>query len=212
MYCYPPVSVAIAPLYCQFCTASGINVDCTFEASTKKKEAQMATMQKITSNLWFDNQAEEAAKFYTSVFKNSKIGRIARYGKEGQEIHGRKEGSVMTIEFEIAGQQFVGLNGGPVFKFNEAVSFIVNCDTQEEIDYYWEKLSKGGDPKSQQCGWLKDQFGLSWQIVPAALPKMISDKDTEKTERVMKALLQMKKLDIKALERAYNGKEELAAS
>jgi predicted 3-demethylubiquinone-9 3-methyltransferase (glyoxalase superfamily) len=163
----------------------------------------MPTMQKITSNLWFDNEAEDAAKFYTSIFKNSRIGRIARYGKEGYEIHGRPEGTVMTIEFEIEGQKFLGLNGGPVFKFNEAVSFVVSCDTQEEVDYYWEKLSKDGDPTSQQCGWLKDKYGLSWQIVPTVLPAMMADTDTKKTERVMKALLASKKLDIKSLERAY---------
>ena len=165
----------------------------------------MATVQKLTTNLWFDNEAEEAARFYTSVFKNSKIGKIARYGKEGFEIHQRPEGSVMTIEFELEGQKFLGLNGGTVFKFNESVSFIINCDTQEEIDYYWEKLSEGGDKNAQQCGWLKDKFGLSWQVVPAILSDMISDTATEKTERVMKVLMQMKKLDIGALEKAYEG-------
>ena len=126
----------------------------------------MATMQKITSNLWFDGQAEDAAKFYTSVFKNSSIGRISRYGKEGYDIHKMPEGTVMTVEFELDGQPFVVLHGGPVFKFNEAVSFVVNCDSQTEIDYYWEKLSQGGDKQAQQCGWLKDKYGLSWQVVP----------------------------------------------
>lgn len=164
----------------------------------------MATMQKITSNLWFDEQAEEAAKFYTSIFKNARIGRIARYGKEGFEIHGRPAGSVMTIEFWLEDQGFVALNGGPHFKFNEAISFIVNCDTQEEIDYYWEKLSEGGDEKAQMCGWLKDKFGLSWQIVPTILPDMISDPDPAKSESVMKVMLQMKKLDIATFERAVN--------
>jgi len=166
----------------------------------------MATMQKITSNLWFDNQAEEAAGYYVSIFKDSKIVKILRYGKEGFEIHKRPEGSVMTVEFEIEGQKFVGLNGGPLFKFNEAISFIVNCTTQEEIDYYWDKLREGGDEKAQQCGWLKDKYGVSWQIVPFALTEMESDTDTSKTERVMKAMLQMKKLDIAALKKAYDGK------
>ncbi len=165
----------------------------------------MATMQKITSNLWFDNQAEEAAAFYTSIFKKSRIGKIARYGEEGQEIHRQKPGSVMTIEFELEGQQFIGLNGGAVFKFNEAISFIINCETQEEIDYYWEKLGEAGDPKAQQCGWLKDKYGLSWQIVPTALAALISDSDPVKSGRVMNALLAMEKLDIEELEKAYNG-------
>lgn len=167
----------------------------------------MATMQKITSNLWFDSQAEEAAEFYISIFKNSKIGRIARYGKEGYEIHGRPEGSIMTVEFWLEGQGFVALNGGPHFKFNEAISFIVNCDTQKEIDYYWEKLSEGGDEKAQICGWLKDKYGLSWQIVPTILADMISDPDSRKSERAMKAMLQMKKLDIEALNQAFTGKK-----
>ena len=166
----------------------------------------MASMQKITSNLWFDNQAEEAAKFYTSVFKNSKMGRITRYGKEGFEIHKRPEGSVMTVEFSIEGQEFVALNGGPHFKFNEAVSFIINCETQEELDYYWEKLTKGGDAKAQMCGWLKDKFGLSWQVVPTILNDMMDDPNREKSERAMKAMLQMKKLDIPTLQRAFDGK------
>ncbi len=165
----------------------------------------MASMQKISSNLWFDNEAEEAAKFYTGIFKNSKIGRVSRYGKEGFEIHQRPEGSVMTVEFFLNDQRFVALNGGPVFKFNEAVSFIVNCDNQEEIDYYWNKLSEGGDEKAQVCGWLKDKYGLSWQIVPTVLPDMFTDHNSEKSGRAMRAMLQMKKLDIAALERAYNG-------
>lgn len=160
-------------------------------------------IQKITPCLWFDNQAEEAANFYTSVFKNSRIGKISRYGKEGFEIHGRPEGSVMTVEFEIEGQAFTALNGGPVFKFNEAVSFQVNCETQEEVDYYWKKLSGGGDEQAQQCGWLKDKYGLSWQIVPTVLGKMLNDPDPVKSERVMKAMLQMKKLDIGTLKQAY---------
>ena len=164
-------------------------------------------MQKITSNLWFDNQAEEAAKFYISVFKNSKIGRITRYGKEGFEIHRMPEGTVMTLEFWIEEQSFVALNGGPHFKFNEAISFIVNCNTQEEVDYYWEKLSEGGDEKAQMCGWLKDKFGLSWQVVPTALPEMLNDPDPKKSQPVMRAMLQMKKIDIATLQRAKEGAE-----
>lgn len=165
----------------------------------------MATMQKITSNLWFDKQAEEAVNFYISIFKNSKLGRITRYSEEGFEIHQMPAGTVMTVEFWLEGQEFVALNGGPIFKFTEAISFIVNCGTQEEVDYYWEKLKEGGDPSSQVCGWLKDKFGLSWQIVPTVLSDMISDPDTKKSNRAMRAMLQMKKLDIAALEKAYNG-------
>jgi predicted 3-demethylubiquinone-9 3-methyltransferase (glyoxalase superfamily) len=165
----------------------------------------MATMQKITPNLWFDDQAEEAAKFYTSIFKNSSIGKITRYGKEGKEIHGRPEGSVMVIEFELEGQKFTALNGGPVFKFNEAISFIINCDSQQEVDHYWDKLTEGGDKKSQMCGWLKDKFGVSWQVIPVEMGKMLSDPDAGKSQRVMKAMLQMKKIDLQELRKAYNG-------
>jgi predicted 3-demethylubiquinone-9 3-methyltransferase (glyoxalase superfamily) len=160
-------------------------------------------MQTITPCLWFDSNAEEAVKFYTSVFKNSKIGKISRYGKEGYEIHGKPEGTVLTVEFELNGQTFTALNGGPVFKFNEAISFRVQCNSQNEVDYYWEKLSEGGDEKAQQCGWLKDKYGVSWQIVPVVLAEMLQDNDKRKSERVMKALLQMKKLDIDTLEQAY---------
>jgi predicted 3-demethylubiquinone-9 3-methyltransferase (glyoxalase superfamily) len=165
----------------------------------------MATTQKIISNLWFDKEAEEAANYYTSIFKNSKITRMTHYGKEGYEIHQMPEGTVMSIEFEIEGQKFTALNGGPIFKFNEAVSFIVSCADQEEVDYYWEKLSAGGDVNAQQCGWLKDKFGVSWQVVPAILTNALEDEDSEKTERVMRAMLQMKKLDVKKLEEAYEG-------
>lgn len=165
----------------------------------------MATMHRITPNLWFENQAEEAANFYVSVFKNSKIGRILRYTEEGFEIHKMPAGTVMTIEFTLDGQDFVGLNGGPVFKFNEAVSFIINCENQEEVDHYWNKLTEGGDPASQVCGWLKDKFGVSWQVVPTILSKMIADPDKAKANRAMHAMLQMKKLDIATLEKAYNG-------
>ena len=163
-------------------------------------------MQKISPCLWFDDQGEEAAKFYTSIFKDSKIGDVTRYGKEGYEIHGREEGTVMTVEFEIERQKFLGLNGGPTFKFNEAISFQVYCETQEEVDYYWEKLSEGGDEKAQQCGWLKDKYGVSWQIVPIILIKMLKDKDSENSQKVMKAMLQMHKLDISTLKKAYEEK------
>lgn len=160
-------------------------------------------MQKISPCLWFDDNAEDAVKFYASIFKDSKIGNVTRFGKEGYEIHKKKEGSVMTIDFEIEGQKFLALNGGPIFKFNEAISFQIYCDTQEEIDYYWEKLTEDGDKNAQVCGWLKDKFGVSWQVVPVALIKMLEDKDSRKTERVMKAMLQMQKLDIDALTKAY---------
>jgi len=158
-------------------------------------------MQEITPCLWFDSNAEEAVKFYTSIFKKSKIRKIARYGEEGYEIHGKPAGTVLTVEFELNGQTFTALNGGPVFKFNEAISFQVNCKSQKEVDYYWEKLSEGGE--KGQCGWLKDKYGVSWQIVPTVLGEMLQDKVTKKSERVMKALLQMKKLDIRKLKQAY---------
>jgi predicted 3-demethylubiquinone-9 3-methyltransferase (glyoxalase superfamily) len=164
-------------------------------------------MQKISPCLWFDDKAEEAAKFYTSIFKDSKIGGVTRYGKEGYEIHGMDAGTVMTVDLEIEGQKFLALNGGPIFKFNEAISFQVHCETQKEVDYYWEKLSDGGNEKAQQCGWLKDKYGVSWQIVPIVLGKMLQDKDLKKSQRVMKALLQMRKLDIKTLVKAYEEKE-----
>lgn len=157
----------------------------------------------ITPCLWFDSQAEEAANFYTSVFKNSKTGRISRYGKAGQDVHGRPPGSVMTVEFELDGQPFVALNGGPLFKFTEAVSFQVFCETQQEIDHYWNGLSQGGE--EGPCGWLKDKYGLSWQVVPTVLPQMMSDSDAKKSERVMNAFLKMKKFDLAQLNRAYQG-------
>ena len=165
----------------------------------------MQKTQKITPCLWFDTQAEEAAKFYTSVFDNSRIVNTVRYGEAGYEIHKRPPGMVMTVEFELSGQTFTALNGGPMFKFNEAVSLQIMCDTQREVDYHWEKLSQGGDKNAQQCGWLKDRFGLSWQVVPTVLPKMLADPDPETSERVMTAVLKMKKLDIDALKRAYAG-------
>jgi len=157
-------------------------------------------MQKITPFLWFDNNAEEAARFYTSVFKNSKILKVARYGDAGPG----PKGSVMTVSFQIEGQPFVALNGGPQFKFTEAVSFVVNCETQKEVDEFWKKLSAGGE--EGPCGWLKDKFGLSWQVVPTILEKLIADPDPVKSQRVMKAMLKMKKLDIAALQRAYDQK------
>ena len=175
--------------------------------STKIENQQdKIQMQKINPFLWFEKQAEDAAKFYVSVFKNSMINTITRYGKEGYEIHKMKEGTVMTVEFEIEGQKFVALNGGPIFKFNEAISFQVHCETQKEVDYYWEKLSQGGDEQAQQCGWLKDKYGVSWQIVPIVLAKMLQDKDTKKSDRVMKAMLQMRRLDIMTLRQAYEDK------
>ena len=154
--------------------------------------------KQITPCLWFDNQAEEAVKLYISVFKNSKIDSITRYGKEGYEIHGQKEGTVMTVNFRINGQQFTALNGGPVFKFTEAVSFQVFCESQDEIDLYWERLTDGGE--EGQCGWLKDKFGLSWQIIPTILPKLLNDP--MKSGRVTQAFLQMKKFDIEKLMKA----------
>lgn len=161
-------------------------------------------IQKITTNLWFDHQAEEAATFYTSIFENSSIRRITRYGKERHESG--TEGRVMTVEFELDGIPFVALNGGPRYSFTEAISFIINCETQEELDYYWEKLSEGGDEKAQVCGWLKDKFGVSWQVIPSSLNEMMSDENPEKSEKVMKALLQMKtKIDMEKLRQAYEG-------
>jgi predicted 3-demethylubiquinone-9 3-methyltransferase (glyoxalase superfamily) len=162
-------------------------------------------MQKIIPFLWFNNQAEEAANFYTSIFKNSKIGNITRYGKEGYEIHEREAGTVMTADFEIEGQKFTALNGGPVFKFNEAISFVVHCETQEQVDYYWEKRSEGGDEKAQQCGWLKDKYGVSWQIVHDVLSEIVGDPASEKSQRAMKAMLQMKMIEIEGLKKAYEG-------
>ncbi|ALC90528.1 3-demethylubiquinone-9 3-methyltransferase [Bacillus sp. FJAT-18017] len=160
---------------------------------------------KITTNLWFTAEAEEAANHYTLIFKNSSIGKVTRYGKERHPIDGISEGTVMTVQFTLEGQEFVALNGGPQFKFTEAISFIVNCESQEEIDYFWEKLSEGGDEKAQVCGWLKDKFGVSWQIVPATLPEMLTDPDLHKSERVMKALLQMKKINMDELNEVYQG-------
>jgi predicted 3-demethylubiquinone-9 3-methyltransferase (glyoxalase superfamily) len=158
---------------------------------------------KITPFLWFDTQAEEAATFYTTIFKNARINKITRYGRAGHETHGMNAGSVMTVTFELEGQSFVALNGGPLFKFSEAVSFQITCDTQDEIDHFWRRLADGGE--ESRCGWLKDKFGLSWQVVPAILPHLLTGDDKAKCERTMVALMQMKKLDIAALQRAHAG-------
>jgi predicted 3-demethylubiquinone-9 3-methyltransferase (glyoxalase superfamily) len=160
-------------------------------------------MQKITPCLWFDDKAEEAVNFYTSIFKNSKIKSITRYGEAGAEVSGRPKGTVMTVTFQLGGQEFMALNGGPHFTFSPAISFIVNCKTQEELDELWEKLSEGGE--IEECGWLKDKYGVSWQIIPTVLGEMSQNKDPKKSERVMKALLRMDKLDIETLKQAYDG-------
>lgn len=160
---------------------------------------------KISPCLWFDHQAEEAARFYTGIFRNSKITAISRYPDAGKEIHGKPAGSVLTVVFELNGQSFTALNGGPVFKFNEAVSLQVECETQEEVDYYWERLSEGGDPNAQQCGWLKDKFGLSWQVVPSMVEEMMTHPDPAKAQRVFAAIMQMKKIDIQRLQQAFAG-------
>lgn len=165
----------------------------------------MASMQKISPCFWFDNQAEAAAEFYCSIFPDSKIVAITRYGEAGHEIHGQEAGAVMTVTFELCGHRFTGLNGGPIFKFSEAVSFQINCDTQDEVDYYWEKLGAGADEAAQQCGWLKDKFGLSWQVIPVALFDLVGDPNSEKSQRATTAMLQMKKLDIDKLQQAYDG-------
>jgi predicted 3-demethylubiquinone-9 3-methyltransferase (glyoxalase superfamily) len=162
----------------------------------------MALLQRITPCLWFDDQAEEAAKYYVGIFKNSKITNVARYTNAGQEIHKRPAGSVMIVEFVLDGQTFTALNGGPVFKFNEAISLQVYCESQAEIDYYWEKLSQGGDEKAQQCGWLKDKYGLSWQVVPNIIGELFNDHTSVKAQHAMTAMLQMKKIDIEKLKRA----------
>ena len=162
------------------------------------------TTQKISPFLWFDSQAEEAANFYVSIFKQSRIGGITRYDDEASKAAGRPKGSVMTVEFELDGQKFIALNGGPHFKFTEAISLFVSCENQKEVDYFWEKLSAGG--QEVECGWLKDRFGLSWQVVPTALLEMLQDKDPEKSKRTMAAMLKMKKLDVDALKKAYEGR------
>jgi predicted 3-demethylubiquinone-9 3-methyltransferase (glyoxalase superfamily) len=166
-------------------------------------------MQRITPFLWFDHQAEEAARFYVSIFKNSRIASIARYDDEAAKASGRPKGSVMTVAFELDGQNFTALNGGPLFKFTEAISLVVNCETQEEVDHFWEKLSAGG--QEVQCGWLKDRFGVSWQVVPTVLTEMLQDKDPEKSKRVTAAMLKMKKISIDGLKNAYEGRVQSAS-
>jgi predicted 3-demethylubiquinone-9 3-methyltransferase (glyoxalase superfamily) len=169
-------------------------------ARVETQECIMPVTAKITPCLWFDTEAEAAANHYASIFKNSKVGKISRYGKEGKEIHGKDAGSVMTVDFELDGQKFLALNGGPHFKFNEAVSFQIHCETQTEIDHFWSRLAEGG--QEGPCGWLKDKFGLSWQVVPTVLPELLQDKNAERAGRAMRAMLQMKKLDIAALKQA----------
>ena len=165
----------------------------------------MASVHPIVPCLWFDDQAEEAARHYIGVFPNSRITKVLHYNGAGEEIHGQPAGKVMTVSFELDGQPFTALNGGPVFRFNEAVSFQVLCETQEELDHYWEKLSEGGDPAAQQCGWLKDRFGVSWQVTPRILLDMLADPDPERSRRSMEVMLKMKKFDIAALERVHQG-------
>jgi predicted 3-demethylubiquinone-9 3-methyltransferase (glyoxalase superfamily) len=170
------------------------------------------TTQRITPFLWFDNQAEEAVAFYTSIFKNSKVLTTARYTEEASQAAGRPAGSVMVVDFELEGQRFTALNGAPHFKFNEAVSLVVHCQSQEEVDYYWDRLSQDGDPRAQQCGWLKDRFGLSWQVVPDRVTALLTDRDPEKGRRAMAAILTMKKIDVAEVERAAAGAERPVAS
>lgn len=165
----------------------------------------MAHVQRITPFLWFADQAEESAAHYMGIFENSRIVRVTRYGEAGKEIHGRPPGSVQTVEFELDGQRFTALNGGPLFTFTEAISLQVNCDTQEEVDYFWDRLTAGGDPDAQQCGWLKDKFGVSWQVVPSNIADLVADPESAGSQRAMAAMLEMKKLDLAALQRAYDG-------
>ncbi len=165
----------------------------------------MTVAQKISPFLWFDSEAEDAAKFYTSIFANSRIATVTRYTEAGKEVHGRPPGSAMTVAFELEGQPFTALNGGPTFRFSEAISFVIHCETQDEIDHYWGRLTAGGDEKSQQCGWLKDKFGVSWQVVPRMLPDLFRDAASPGAQRAMQAMLKMKKLDIARLKAAYDG-------
>jgi len=165
----------------------------------------MPGIHRITPCLWFEDQAVQAAGFYTSIFRNSRILNQTLYGEAGREIHGKPPGSVMTVSFELDGQGFTALNGGPAFRINAAISFQVTCDTQQEMDYYWERLSEGGDEKAQQCGWLKDRYGVSWQVVPVALLEMLADSDPERSQRVTAAMLHMKKIELNTLKQAYAG-------
>jgi predicted 3-demethylubiquinone-9 3-methyltransferase (glyoxalase superfamily) len=166
------------------------------------KGKPMDKIQKISPFLWFDDQAEEAVTFYLGIFRNSKINKTARYSEAGREFHHKEPGSVMTIAFELEGQPFTALNGGPMFKFSQAISFVIKCQTQDEIDHYWDKLSEGGDAKARQCGWLKDKFGVSWQVVPNNLSELLGGSDPAKSQRAMQALLRMKKLKLEELQRA----------
>jgi len=192
------------PFHCRF-EPSPFDLILRAKAQLSAQEARMPKItQKITPFLWFDTQAEEAAKFYTSIFKNSKVASTTRYDEEGSKAAGRPKGSVMTVEFELEGQKFVALNGGPMFKLTEAVSFVVNCETQKEVDHFWESLSAGGE--EVQCGWLKDKFGLSWQVVPTVLTELLQDRDPQKAKRAMAAMLKMKKIDIAELKRASESK------
>jgi predicted 3-demethylubiquinone-9 3-methyltransferase (glyoxalase superfamily) len=175
-----------------------------YGTATKEKDSMQPT-KRITPCLWFDDQAEEAAKFYTGIFPRSEITQVSRYGEAGREVHGKAPGTVMTIAFELDGTPFTALNGGPEFRFTEAISFQVLCETQDEVDHYWNRLSAGGDPQAQQCGWIKDRFGVSWQIIPRVMLEMMADPDHEKSQRVTAAMMQMKKLDIAALKSAYAG-------
>jgi predicted 3-demethylubiquinone-9 3-methyltransferase (glyoxalase superfamily) len=165
----------------------------------------MAITHRIRPCFWFNDQGEEAAHFYVGIFPNSRIVAVTRYGHAGHEIHGRPAGSVMTVGFELDGQPFTALNGGPHFTFNEAVSLEIHCETQEEVDHYWDRLTEGGDPAAQQCGWLKDRYGVSWQVVPEGMEEMMADPESPGAQRAMNAMLQMKKIDIATLERAYAG-------
>jgi predicted 3-demethylubiquinone-9 3-methyltransferase (glyoxalase superfamily) len=198
----PNLSISL-PLVRLVSKEPGLTVE-TFRRRRSETTNKGDVMQKITPFLWYDDQAEEAANFYVSIFKNSKVLSVTRYDDAGAQAAGRPKESVMVVEFQLEGQEFVGLNGGPHFKFTEAVSFVVNCETQEEVDYFWQKLSEGG--AESQCGWLKDKYGLSWQVVPTILTELLQDKDPEKSQRVMKAMLQMKKIDIPTLKQAYEGR------
>jgi predicted 3-demethylubiquinone-9 3-methyltransferase (glyoxalase superfamily) len=165
----------------------------------------MQTVSKVSPCLWFDRQAEEAVNFYTGIFPNSRITEIARFPDYGREFHGGAPGSVMTVAFQLDGRSFIAFNGGPVFRFSESISMTVDCENQEEVDYYWERLGEGGDEAARQCGWLKDKYGLSWQIVPRVLPEMLLDPDAARARRAFAAMMDMRKLDIAALKRAFAG-------
>jgi predicted 3-demethylubiquinone-9 3-methyltransferase (glyoxalase superfamily) len=172
----------------------------------------MARLQRIRPCLWFDTKAEEAARFYTGIFKNSSINRTTRYSSAGQETHKKAPGSVLTVQFELDGQIFTALNGGPDFKFNEAISLEVHCESQEEIDYYWERLGAGGDPDAQVCGWLKDKFGVSWQVVPVDVDKLYEDSESPGAKAAMEAMMKMKKIDMAALQEAYDNAEAVGST